>query len=74
MVAFWLSDQPIMNIGDAVASFLRRNDPFTKNMCLSSIKDLKKQGYSAGPREWNNRRYRWKDVTSKTRRLTVLLL
>ncbi|CAO2650076.1 Nn.00g013680.m01.CDS01 [Neocucurbitaria sp. VM-36] len=74
-VAFGIHAEPLMTMGDAVASFLAKNDPFTKNMCISSLKDFKRsKNYIAGPRQWNDKRYRWKDVTSKTRRIMTLLM
>ena len=64
-----------MTMGDAVASFLDKDDPVTRNMCIISLKDFKKsKGYVAGPRQWNDTRYRWKDVTSKTRRIVTIFM
>ena len=69
-IAFGIKDKPLMTIGDAVASFLQKSDASTSNMCLASSKDFKKsKGFSAGPRQWRKERYRWKDVTSKKRRI-----
>lgn len=74
-VAFGIHAEPLMTMGDAVASFLAKNDPFTKNMCISSLKDFKKsKSYIAGLRQWSDPRYRWKDVTSKTRRIVTLFM
>lgn len=74
-IAFGIEEDPLMNMGDAVASFLGTRDPATKNMCLASFQDFKsKKGYVPGPRQWHNTRYRWKDVTSKTRRLVTLTM
>jgi hypothetical protein len=69
-VAIGMKDEPLMTMGDAVASFLEKEDPTTKNMCLLSIEDSRKQDdyFPAGPREWTEKTYRWKDVTSRTRR------
>ena len=72
-ITFNVHDEPLMTMGDAVASFLGKNDPTTKDMCLSSFQDFKmNKGYSAGPRQWHNKRFRWKDVTSKTRRVVTV--
>ncbi|KAF1848866.1 uncharacterized protein K460DRAFT_364812 [Cucurbitaria berberidis CBS 394.84] len=74
-IAFFISDEPIITMGDAIASFLEKSDSTTKNMCLVSLKDFKeKKGYTAGPRQWDNKRYKWKDVTSKTRRTVTLVM
>ncbi|KAJ4373036.1 hypothetical protein N0V83_003327 [Neocucurbitaria cava] len=76
LVAFGIQTEPLVTMGDAVASFLNKNDPVTVNMCIASLKDFKKtKGYTAGiPRQWNDERYPWKDVTSKTRRTVTILM
>ncbi|KAH7348020.1 hypothetical protein BKA66DRAFT_309730 [Pyrenochaeta sp. MPI-SDFR-AT-0127] len=74
-VAFKIQEQPLMNMGDAVASFLEKKDLTTKNMCLSTLTDFQKnRGYAAGPRQWNNKQYRWKGVTSRRRRFVILIM
>jgi|TARA_R110002003_G_scaffold117_23_gene10482 hypothetical protein len=73
-VAFRIRDEPLITMGDAVASFLEQADPTTKNMCLLSIHDVRKSGYQAGAREWLDRRLRWKDVASRKRRATTLAM
>lgn len=72
--AFRVKDDPLITMGDAVASFLETRDSMSKNMCLSSIKDIKQQGYKTGAREWRNTKLRWKDVTSRSRRFTTLAM
>jgi hypothetical protein len=73
-VALRVPDDPLITMGDAVASFVKKSDPSTKNMCLLSIHDVKKHGYQTGPREWVNTEFRWKDVTSKKRRGTTIVM
>jgi hypothetical protein len=74
-IAFFVRDEPLMTIGDAVASFLENEDPATKNMCLSSRADFQnRKGYQVGPRQWSNQRYCWKDVTSMSRRIITAVL
>ena len=73
-VALCIPDDPLITMGDAVASFLKKSDPYTKNMCLLSIRDVKKHGYQTGPREWSNAQFRWRDVTSKKRRGTTIAM
>ncbi|KAF2175728.1 hypothetical protein K469DRAFT_743214 [Zopfia rhizophila CBS 207.26] len=74
--AFGVKESPLMTMGDAVASFMENGDPATRNMCLLTIEDAKKhKGYfPAGPKEWDSKAYRWKDVTSKTRRITTFTM
>ncbi|KAF2030263.1 hypothetical protein EK21DRAFT_112181 [Setomelanomma holmii] len=74
LVAFRVRDEPLITMGDAVASFLETNDPTTKNMCLFSVRDVKKTGYQTGAREWQNPRLRWKDVVSRKRRATTIAI
>jgi hypothetical protein len=73
-IAFCIRDEPLITMGDAVASFLEKSDPTTKNMCLLSIRDVRTRGYQVGAREWLNERLKWKDVVSKKRRATTLAL
>lgn len=61
-------------MGDAVASFLQRRDPATKDMCLLSIHEVRSRGYKAGAKTWEERQFRWKDVTSKKRRNMTLAM
>ncbi|KAF2790980.1 hypothetical protein K505DRAFT_310397 [Melanomma pulvis-pyrius CBS 109.77] len=75
-VPLGMKEEPLMTMGDAVASFLEREDPTTKGMCLLSVDDAKKhKGYfPAGPKEWTVKKHQWKDVTSLTRRAVTILL
>ncbi|KAF1994291.1 hypothetical protein P154DRAFT_549157 [Amniculicola lignicola CBS 123094] len=74
-----IKEDPLITMGDAVASFLERNDPTTKDMCLLTLKDIKKRSAWPNfspprPKAWSDTQYRWKDVVSKTRRITTLLM
>ncbi|XPT03930.1 hypothetical protein M3J09_013016 [Ascochyta lentis] len=75
-IAFRVYDDPLITIGDALASFLNKPDPTTTKMCLLSKQDVKRNqdGYTAGPRQYVDRQYRWKDATSKTRRTVTLVI
>ena len=74
-IAFRVNDEPLMAMGDAVASFLDKEDVETKNMCLSSMSDFRNgKGYKVGPRQYSGEAYRWKDVTSKVRRCITLIM
>jgi hypothetical protein len=72
-VIFMIKGNPLMTIGDAVASFLDNRDESTMNTGLISIHDIKKD-YGAGANIWDNRRWRWKDATGISRRIVTLLL
>lgn len=61
-------------MGDAVASYVEREDSATKDMCLLSIHDVRSNGYKAGARAWEDRRFKWKDVTTRRRRNTILAM
>ena len=66
-------EDPLMTMGDAVASFIDEPDSTTENIGLLSIQDCKR-GYKPGATTWQNPQWRWKDVTSVKRRTVTLLL
>lgn len=72
-LALRIKEQPLMTMGDAVLSFLKQPDPWTRNMCLASSKDIEsaKNNFIAGPKRWKLRIYRWKDTTSLSRRIST---
>ena len=72
--AFTISGEPLITVGDAVVSFLDDPDPTTKNMCLLSVADLKKEYIRPGGRQWSHPKASWRHATSKTRRAVAILL
>ncbi|KAH7093703.1 hypothetical protein FB567DRAFT_178552 [Paraphoma chrysanthemicola] len=74
LVAFRVKDEPLITMGDAVATYLEKPDSTSKDMCLLSIHDIRHSGYQTGAREWRDLRLRWKDVASKKRRATTLAI
>jgi hypothetical protein len=73
VVAFSIKGDPLMNMGDAVASFLHDEDVNSDTLGPLSMHDCKKNS-RYGAHVWNNPRWRWKDATSKKRRIVTLLL
>ncbi len=73
-IAFFLPHEPLVTMGDAVASFLTTPDPTTEGMCLFSQRDFRSKHTVAEPRQWLDRRYRWKDATGRTHRATTFIL
>jgi hypothetical protein len=75
---FGIKESPLMTIGDAVSSFLEKEDASTTNMCLTSIEDIKttRRGLAAtiGPRRWAGKRFKTKDGVSRSRRTITLLM
>jgi len=82
-----VKEDPLMTMGDAVASFMTNNDMTTKNMCLLTQDDTKtmflrtrnniNKGLgqsSAGAKKWRGTTYRWKDVTTIRRRLIAFIM
>lgn len=69
-------EDPLLTMGDAVASFLERRDETTRRMCLLSVKDVRiHDGYfPAGPTAWKGERHYFKSVTSERRRTVTFLL
>lgn len=72
-IVYSTNENPLMTMGDAVASFLDERDIATKNAGLQTLADTKK-GYSVGVNTWSDPRRRWKDATSRKRRLITLTL
>ncbi|KAJ4350012.1 uncharacterized protein N0V89_008633 [Didymosphaeria variabile] len=73
--ALGTKENPLMTMGDAVASFLERRDGTTKEMCLLSIRDVKTNDryFPAGPITWKGEQRRFKDVTSRRRRSVTFI-
>jgi hypothetical protein len=60
--------RPMVTVGDAVQSFLRRPDDTTQGMCLASQRDfLRRDGWTARPRTWEGEVevYRFKLASKK---------
>jgi hypothetical protein len=72
-IVYSIKDNPLMTMGDAVASFLDERDVTTASMGLMSLRYSKK-GYLATKTTWDNPRPLWKDATSKKRRTIVLIV
>jgi hypothetical protein len=62
-----------MTIGDAIASFLAKKDMTTDQLPLLSLHECK-NGCSAGIKSWGDIQYKWKDVTSKSRRIVTFAM
>jgi hypothetical protein len=72
-IVYSINENPLMTMGDAVASFLDERDVTTASMGLMSLHDCKK-GYLATKTTWDDPRPLWKDATSKKRRIIVLIV
>ncbi|MCJ1263852.1 hypothetical protein MMC22_003722 [Lobaria immixta] len=80
-VVFGLKETPLMTIGDAIASFLNKEDPTTKGCCLISKFDIKqnklrwqyREGESNGPpaKAWLPIKVPWARAVSRTRWLSL---
>ena len=79
-----LIDAPLVTTGDAVASFLEKEDPTTRNMCLVSASEIKGSDRTSlcrdkvfdltSPREWKDTKFRYGSVVSGKRWTFSLLL
>ncbi|KAI9723449.1 MAG: hypothetical protein M1828_004179 [Chrysothrix sp. TS-e1954] len=63
-LAFWLMDAPLLNLGDAISSFLSRADPMTNGACLFSRAQFRAgldhdYGNHPDSAEWRSRRIFW---------------
>jgi hypothetical protein len=81
LLATSIDGSPLLNIGDAVSSFLESPDRTTRRMCLVTKADIekkywKKDGYGApvDPTEWQPSTQRWFHAVSRTRWLLFGLL
>ncbi|KAF2019264.1 hypothetical protein BU24DRAFT_489262 [Aaosphaeria arxii CBS 175.79] len=76
VTVFMVKEDPLMTMGDAVASFMKMEDPTTLNMSFISTRELKQHvPFTSGmQREWRKTKFRWKDSISKTRRIVTLFL
>ncbi|KAF6802962.1 hypothetical protein CSOJ01_11236 [Colletotrichum sojae] len=73
-VAFGGGERPILTIGDAVASFLKEEDPATKAMCLKSKKDFWKKDWLDMARQYDPRPRRKFAAATRARWLTCISL
>jgi hypothetical protein len=75
-VALGIKENPVMTMGDAVASFLEKRDLTTRDMCLLSMRDARHRGgyFRVGPKQFEHKGHLWKDVVSKERWWTCFLL
>lgn len=51
--------QPLLTVGDAIASFLNEPDPTTKHICLADRFFFQKKGWQAKMLTWKPERHRW---------------
>ncbi len=59
--------QPLVTVGDAIASFLNEPDPATKSMCLAEKSFFQKEGWQAQRMRWWPKRHRWFRAASLSR-------
>jgi hypothetical protein len=76
LLYMWLGipEAPILTIGDAIASFLRRPDSYTQSGCLFTGAEVRRMGRNAsappnkellhGPKLFENKRRRWAEAVS----------
>ncbi|KAK1674671.1 hypothetical protein BDP55DRAFT_632742 [Colletotrichum godetiae] len=57
-VAYGNTERPILNVGDAIESFLTVEDESTKTMALASKASLKGSSWNCGPQEFQSTRRR----------------
>jgi hypothetical protein len=67
-VVYSTRDNPLMTIGDAIASFLAKEDTSTERFPFLTLHECEK-GHSAGIKSWSDMQYRWKDTVSRNRRI-----
>lgn len=72
-VVYVTKSNPLLTMGDAVASFIDKRDVATVNHSMMNMSECRTE-YSVNAKPWDGRRWRWKDTTSRKRRYTTLLL
>ncbi|KAF2822656.1 hypothetical protein CC86DRAFT_241953, partial [Ophiobolus disseminans] len=77
-IAWRIREDPLMTVGDAVASFMERPDPTTEGMCLMSRADFENDDElwqrGTGPRFYYSKPKRWFKAASKKRWTSIILL
>jgi hypothetical protein len=75
-VAFYIKDDPLMTVGDAVQSFLSRPDKTTRGMCLASKADLMAKSVTITsepePKPYSPKPLQWRTAASN-RRWTIFI-
>lgn len=66
--------QPLVTVGDAIASFLVEPDPATKNKCLADKYFFRRNDWQARKMTWKFERRWWFHAASKTRWLACNIL
>lgn len=80
LLYIWLgiNKAPILTVGDAISSFLRRPDPHTQGYCLVSYKMVREwdeiQPKTSKPRVFLEERKRWGSAVSIARWISSILL
>ncbi|KAF2867447.1 hypothetical protein BDV95DRAFT_446910, partial [Massariosphaeria phaeospora] len=66
---FGFDEEPLITMGDAVVSFMEKEDPTTRDLCLVAMGDAKSQAFpvSTGPMVWKRTQHRWIEATTKAR-------
>ena len=74
-VAFYVDMAPLLTIGDALQSFLRRPDMHTRASCLWDAKDFTRKSFvwSAKPKPWLNSRRRFLSAPGPWRWLQAIV-
>jgi hypothetical protein len=73
-VVYSSKDDPLMTMGDAVASFLKEKDATTAQLSLFNLHKSRKGADLGGAQTWNGSRARWKDSTSRSRRIITIMM
>lgn len=66
--------QPLVTLGDAIASFLRKPDLSTEQFCLAEKDWFSQKSWGKGPTAWKDQRYHWFSSASKKQWLTCNIL
>lgn len=75
----WMKGIPLLTLGDAIASFLERPDPYSKDACLLTRKEATHEMIWLGkltdrPRIYNGRKRRWHAGSGIFRQILIVVL
>lgn len=78
-VAFYMKDDPLITVGDAIQSFLSRPDKAATGMCLTSKADVVSKSIATlmsdlQPKPFQPKRAQWRTAASKCRWTLFILL
>ncbi|KAI4197238.1 MAG: hypothetical protein LQ350_006069 [Teloschistes chrysophthalmus] len=67
LMIYQRDSEPLVTLGDAMASFLDEPDPTTRENCLATKYHFVNRAWTKGPRRWESQEHRWFKAASRKR-------